>query len=82
MKIHIGKSKLHGKGILASRDIKKRETIFIIKGKKVKFLINNKKQAKLAGWDWIGWGKNEWINPENFPSVGKFSGEVVATVTV
>jgi len=66
MKIHIGKSKLHGKGILASRDIKKRETIFIIKGKKVKFLINNKKQAKLAGWDWIGWGKNEWIDPENF----------------
>src|SRR3989344_3254230 len=66
MKIHIGKSKLHGKGLIASGNIKKNETIFVIKGKKIKFLINNKRQAKIAGLNWIGWGKNTWINPVNF----------------
>lgn len=62
-KIYIGKSDLHGKGIFASIDIKKGETVFIMKGNKVKFLINNKKQAKIAGLNWVGFGKNEWIDP-------------------
>jgi len=66
MKIYIGKSKTHGKGLLALRDIKKGKLIFIIKGKKVNFLINNEKQAKIAGLNWIGLGKNTWINPINF----------------
>ena len=65
MKIYIGKSKLHGKGLLVSRNIKKGEVVFIIKGKKVNFLINNKKQAKIAGLNWVGVGKNEWIDPIN-----------------
>ena len=42
MKIYIEKSKLHGKGIFARRDIKKGETVFVMKGNKIKFLINNK----------------------------------------
>lgn len=66
MKIYIGESKLHGKGLLASRNIKKGETIFIIRGKKVKFLINNKRQANLAGLNWVGWGKNTWIDPAKY----------------
>src|SRR3989344_3628683 len=66
MKIYIGKSKLHGKGLLASRDIKRGETVFTIKGKKVKFLIDSEKQAKIAGLNWIGWGKNVWIYPVNY----------------
>ena len=65
MKIYIGKSKLHGKGLLASRDIKRGETVFTIKGKKVKFLIDSEKQAKIAGLNWVGVGKNEWIDPIN-----------------
>ncbi|MCX6751556.1 MAG: SET domain-containing protein-lysine N-methyltransferase [Candidatus Nomurabacteria bacterium] len=63
MKIYIGKSKLHGKGLFASKDIKKGETIFIIKGHRVSFLINDKKQAQIAGLNWVGVGKNEWVDP-------------------
>lgn len=63
MKIHIRKSKMHGKGLFASQDIKKGETVFIIKGKKVKFLIDTKKKAKVAGLNWVGISKNEWRNP-------------------
>ena len=66
MKIHIGKSKLHGKGLLASRDIKKGEIIFIIKGKKINFLIDSKQKAQKAGLNWIGWGKNKWIDPARY----------------
>lgn len=63
MKIYIAKSRLDGKGIFALRNIKKGETVFVIKGNKLKFLINNKKQAQIAGLNWVGYGKNEWINP-------------------
>ncbi|OGI68052.1 hypothetical protein A2738_02585 [Candidatus Nomurabacteria bacterium RIFCSPHIGHO2_01_FULL_42_15] len=65
MKIYIGESKLHGKGIFAKKDIKKGDIVFIIKGEKVNFLIHNKKQAKIAGFNWIGIRKNTWINPIN-----------------
>ena len=63
MKIYVGKSKLHGKGIFAKRNIKKGETIFVVEGKKVKFLISDEKKAKVAGLNWVGYGKNTWINP-------------------
>src|SRR3989338_3663068 len=65
-KIYVKESKTHGKGIFALKNIKKGETIFIIKGKKINFLINNKKQAEIAGFNWIGFGKNEWIDPTNY----------------
>lgn len=65
MKIYIGKSKLHGKGLFAAQDIKKGEIVFIIKGKKVNFLIDSEKSAKIAGLNWVGIGKNEWIDPIN-----------------
>lgn len=65
MKIYIGKSKLHGKGLFALRDIKKGEIVFIIKGKKVQFLIDSKEKAKIAGLNWVGIGKNKWIDPIN-----------------
>jgi len=65
-KICIRESKTHGKGLFALRNIKKSEIIFIIKGKKVNFLINNKKQAGIAGFNWIGFGKNKWIDSTNY----------------
>ena len=46
MKIYTGKSKLHGKGLFTSRNIKKGETVFIIKGKEVNFIITNNKKAR------------------------------------
>ncbi|OGI85697.1 hypothetical protein A3A01_00075 [Candidatus Nomurabacteria bacterium RIFCSPLOWO2_01_FULL_39_17] len=63
MKIYVGKSKTHGKGLLAYRDINKGETLFTIRGKKINFLIDNEKRAKIAGYNWIGWGKNTWVDP-------------------
>ena len=68
-KIYIGKSKLHGKGLFASRNIKRGEVIFFVKGKKIKFFITDEKRAKVAGLNWVGVGKNEWINPEKEYSV-------------
>lgn len=65
MKIYIEKSKLHGKGLLASKNIKRGETIFIIKGRKINFLIDSKKSAEVAGLNWVGVGKNEWVDPIN-----------------
>lgn len=65
-KVYIKESKLDGRGLFALKNIKKGEIIFIIKGKKVKFLIHNEKQAKIAGFNWIGLGKNEWIDPDSF----------------
>ncbi|MFA6076941.1 MAG: SET domain-containing protein-lysine N-methyltransferase [Candidatus Paceibacterota bacterium] len=66
MKIYIGESKTHGKGIFAKGDIKKGEIVFIIKGKKVHFLIDSEESAKVAGFNWIGVGKNEWIDPVKY----------------
>ena len=65
-KIRIGKSKFHHHGIIASTNIKSGEKIFLIKGKKVSFLINSKKQADKAGFNWIGYDKNTWIDPVDY----------------
>lgn len=65
-KICVGKSKFHRKGLVALRPIKRGELVFRIQGKKIKFLINNPKQAAKAGLNWVGWGKNIWINPVSF----------------
>lgn len=62
MKIYIGKSKIHGKGIFASKDIKKGEIIALIKGRVVNFLVKNKKDAQ-HGPDWVGICHNTWIDP-------------------
>jgi SET domain-containing protein len=63
MKIHIQKSSMHGKGIFATKDIAKGEVVFIIKGKKIKFLIDSKEQAEKAGMNWVGYSRNQWIDP-------------------
>lgn len=65
MKILIAKSGLHGKGLFASRNIKRGEVVFIIKGEKVNFLIDSTKKAAAAGLNWVGVGKNQWIDPIN-----------------
>lgn len=66
MKVKIGKSKLHGKGVIASEDIKKGEHIFNIRGKKVKYLIDNIRKALSIDFNLIGFGKNVWIKPISF----------------
>ncbi|MDP9249532.1 MAG: SET domain-containing protein [bacterium] len=65
-KIYIGKSGFHNKGLIASKNIKKGERIFLIQGKKIKFLISSEKQADKAGLNWIGYAKNTWIDPVGY----------------
>ena len=64
-KFYIKKSSLHGNGLFASKNIKKKETIFLIKGKEVNFLITNKESADKINFDIFGISKNKWIDPED-----------------
>jgi len=61
-KFYISRSAIHGYGIFARRLIKKGEVIFIIKGQLISWRISNEREA-LTGPDWIGVGKNQWIDP-------------------
>ncbi len=67
-KIHLGKSNIHGTGIIAKRDIQKGEIVFVIKGEIKDWEVRNEEEA-LYGEDWIGIGRNVWIDPMGF---GKF----------
>lgn len=62
-KIVVSKSKIHGKGVFANRDIKKGEVVFTIKGKLVHWVINNQKESLYAP-AWIGMSKHSWIDPD------------------
>ncbi|MEN9912794.1 MAG: hypothetical protein RLY66_202 [Candidatus Parcubacteria bacterium] len=64
-KVHVGKSKIHGLGILAKKDLKKGETAFIIKGKRITWEVKDEKGA-LYGEHWIGIAKNTWIDPRGY----------------
>jgi len=66
MKARVGKSKLHGRGVIAIKDIRKGEKVFTIKGRKVKFLIDSQKKADAITYNLIGIGKNTWIDPNSF----------------
>ncbi len=61
--ITISTSSIHGNGIFAKKDFKKGETVFIIKGKLIHWIVNNQKES-LYGPDWIGIRKTVWINPD------------------
>ena len=64
-KVFIDKSGIHGLGVLAKKNIKKGEIIFIIKGKKKSWKVKNQKDA-LFGDCWIGIGKDLWIDPTGY----------------
>lgn len=63
MKIYIGESKLHGKGIFAKKDIEKGESIALIKGQIIDHIVVDKKTSAV-GPNWIGIGKHKWIDPK------------------
>lgn len=58
--IYIGTSRIEGKGIFAGENIKKGESIELIKGK-ARFLTVKNKDDSLSYPNWIGIGKNKWI---------------------
>lgn len=62
-KWYIGKSDISGKGVFAKQDLKKGETAFILKGGLRPFNMRNE-QDSLAYPNWIGIGKNLWIDPK------------------
>jgi uncharacterized protein len=62
-KIEIKKSKIHGEGVFAKKNIKKGEVVFIVKGKIIKWDVLDQKTS-LYGPDWIGIDKNHWIDPK------------------
>ncbi len=61
-KTYVKESGLHGLGVFAKRNIKKGEIVFIIKGLLKKWLVRNEKEANY-GENWVGIGKNLWIDP-------------------
>lgn len=64
--IYIRTSIIEGKGVAAGEDIKKDDTIQHIKGE-ARFLVIKSKEDSLSNPNWIGVGKNKWIDP-NYPN--------------
>lgn len=64
-KIVVGNSKIDGKGIFATKDIKKGHTAFIFKGKIIHYDPKTKKDA-MAKPNVMGYGKGLSIDPD-FP---------------
>ena len=61
--IYIRTSRIDGKGVAAGEDIKKNDVIQHVKGEAKFFAIRNKKDS-LSNPNWIGIGKNKWIDPD------------------
>lgn len=61
-KIYAGKSRIAGEGLFTSEDAKKGELVCYIKGYWRK-KVNKSLRDTLANPDWIGVGKNLWIDP-------------------
>jgi len=64
-KIYESKSDIHGIGLFAKKYIKKGEVIALIKGKILYRIVVDKKTSS-SGPNWIGIGKNKWINPKMY----------------
>jgi len=60
--IYISASRIDGHGVTAREDIKKEEMIQYIKGE-AKYLPITSKEESLSYPNWIGIGKNKWIDP-------------------
>jgi SET domain-containing protein len=60
-KIIIKKSRIHGKGIFASKKINRGEIVFILKGRIVHWKVKDQKTS-LYGPNWIGITKEKWLD--------------------
>ncbi|MDB5264591.1 MAG: protein-lysine N-methyltransferase [Parcubacteria group bacterium] len=60
--IYVKESSIEGRGIFASRNFKRGEIIFILKGKLKKWHVKDKSTAQ-EGPNWVGVGKDTWIDP-------------------
>ncbi len=64
-KISKSKSGIDGTGLFAKKYIKKGETVALIKGPILNCIVVDKKTSS-AGPNWIGIGKNKWVNPNMY----------------
>lgn len=62
-KIYVKESKTHGKGIFIAQNVKKGETVFVLKGNFIKFYPTLDKVN--MGSNWFGYGTNVWIDPNH-----------------
>jgi uncharacterized protein len=61
--IYHSTSKIDGMGVMAGEKIKKGEIIQHIKGE-AKFFVPKNREESISYPDWIGVGKNRWIDPD------------------
>ena len=62
-KVRVGKSKVHGKGVIADENIRKGEHIQYIRGPIVFKAPHNARESNIIA-NWVGVEKNRWIVPE------------------
>jgi SET domain-containing protein len=62
-KFKVTSSAIHGKGVIATKLIKKGEFIAYVRGP-VKYFNSDSKEKALSHPNWIGFKKNHWIDPE------------------
>ena len=60
-KYFVSKSRMDGTGVFAARGIKRGEIILNIKGEPKHWIVKDKKSSE-AGPNWIGLGKNLWLD--------------------
>ncbi|HEV3245237.1 MAG TPA: SET domain-containing protein [Candidatus Paceibacterota bacterium] len=58
-KYHIGKSNIKGRGIILAKDIKKREVIFVFKGREIEYTRGEWRRGR----DWLQVGYVKWVAP-------------------
>jgi len=59
--VEVRESRIEGKGVFACKDLKKGDYVLTIKGPLRHWLVKDKKTA-LHGPNWVGFGKNLWID--------------------
>ncbi len=60
-KVKVGDSKIQGKGLFAEKNFKRGDIVFIFKGKVVNWEVKDEKSS-LYGPNWVGIGKNKWMD--------------------
>jgi uncharacterized protein len=60
--VYVGQSFIEGKGVLAKRDFKKGDIVFILKGQITHWIVKDEKTSS-AGPNWIGIAHNVWLDP-------------------
>ena len=59
--LYVANSGISGKGVFTKKSFKKGQIILLLKGDLVQFIVKSKQDA-LVGPNWVGVGKNLWID--------------------